>query len=223
MIRPFRLPHLRRCRHRAPLHWVGAKAAWPGRRRCRYWGPAAPPSTGSGRQRAMCCGGRPGANAPRYGRRELSALRAVGGQIERPRIGHQPSASPTMSLTGRRPWRSRQLRKAPLPIAGPSGNSAAGPTGNDVAPDFPTFPARLFDNRNGAFQVLGATPGAERGDGARREVHVVDVAKAEPSLVLKEPDLTVTALGIAQANQPSDARLAGDTSHRHRPRWRDAW
>src|SRR5215470_7896764 len=29
-------------------------------------------------------------------------------------------------------WLSRQLRKEPLPIAGPSGNSVAGPTGNDV-------------------------------------------------------------------------------------------
>src|SRR5712671_7702378 len=34
-------------------------------------------------------------------------------------------------------WLSRQLRQQPLPIVGP--------TGNDVAPDFPTFLARLFD------------------------------------------------------------------------------
>ena len=66
-----------------------------------------------------------------------------------------------------------------------------------MAPDFRTFLARLFDDRNG---VLGATLGAERGEGVRLEVHVVDLAKAEPSLVLKEPDLTVTALGIPDAN-----------------------
>src|SRR5215467_1565837 len=100
-------------------------------------------------------------------------------------------------------WLSRQLRKEPLPIAGPSGNSVAGPTGNDVAPDFPTFLARLFDEKNGAFQVLGATLGAARGNGVRLDVSVVDAAKAEPSLILKEPDLTVTALGIPHANMPT--------------------
>src|SRR5215469_15004280 len=47
-------------------------------------------------------------------------------------------------------WLSHQLRKEPLPIVGPSGNSAGGPAGNDVAPDFPTFLARLFDEKNGA-------------------------------------------------------------------------
>ena len=100
-------------------------------------------------------------------------------------------------------WLSHQLRKEPLPIVGPSGNSVAGPTGNDVAPDFPTFLARLFDEKNGAFQVLGATLGAARGNGVRLDVSVVDAAKAEPSLILKEPDLTVTALGIPHANMPT--------------------
>src|SRR5579871_1996858 len=67
-------------------------------------------------------------------------------------------------------WLSRQMRTEPLPIVGPSGN--------EVAPDFPTFLARLFDEKNGAFQVLGASLGASRGNGVRLDVSVVDVAKA---------------------------------------------
>jgi ribonuclease BN (tRNA processing enzyme) len=92
-------------------------------------------------------------------------------------------------------WLSHQLRKQPLPIVGP--------TGNDVAPDFPTFLARLFDEKSGAFQVLGATLGAARGNGVRLDVSVVDVAKTEPSIVFKGPDLTVAALGIPHANMPT--------------------
>src|SRR5215475_12701886 len=92
-------------------------------------------------------------------------------------------------------WLSRQLRAEPLPIVGPSGN--------DVAPDFPTFLARLFDEKSGAFQVLGGTLGASRGVGVRLNVSVVDVAKAEPSTVFKGHDLTVTALGIPHANMPT--------------------
>src|SRR5262249_33558765 len=92
-------------------------------------------------------------------------------------------------------WLSRQARNEPLPIVGPSGN--------DVAPDFPTFLARLFDEKNGAFQVLGATLGASRGNGVRLNVSVVDVAKPEPTAVFKGSDLTVTALGIPHANLPT--------------------
>jgi ribonuclease BN (tRNA processing enzyme) len=92
-------------------------------------------------------------------------------------------------------WLSRQLRNEPLPIVGPSGN--------DVAPDFPTFLTRLFDEKNGAFQVLGATLGASRGNGVRLNVSVVDVVKPEPSTVFKGSDLTVTALGIPHANMPT--------------------
>jgi ribonuclease BN (tRNA processing enzyme) len=106
-------------------------------------------------------------------------------------------------------WTSRQQRTQPLPIVGPSGNNSAGsPTGNDVAPDFPTFLARLFDEKNGAFEVLGATLGASRGNGVRLDVSVVDVTKAEPSAVFKGPDLTVTAFGIPHANMPTLAYRA---------------
>jgi ribonuclease BN (tRNA processing enzyme) len=86
---------------------------------------------------------------------------------------------------------------------GPSGNNVGSPAGNDVAPDFPTFLSRLFDEKDGAFQVLGATLGASRGNGARLDIKVVDVAKTEPSIVLKTQDLTVTAFGIPHANMPT--------------------
>ena len=101
-------------------------------------------------------------------------------------------------------WLSAQMRQEPLPIVGPSaGTGVAGPTGNDVAPDFSTFLTRLFDEKNGAFQVLGRTLGASQGSGVRLNVSVVDVAKAEPSTVFKGQDLTVTAFGIPHANMPT--------------------
>ena len=65
-------------------------------------------------------------------------------------------------------WLSHQVRKEPLPIVGPSaGKGVAGPAGIDVAPDFPTFLARLFDEKNGAFQLMGATLGAAKGAGVQ--------------------------------------------------------
>ena len=91
-----------------------------------------------------------------------------------------------------------QARKAPLPIVGPSGN--------DVAPSFPTFLSRLFDEKTGAFQVLGPTLGAtppKRGGGVRLDVGVVDVTKAEPSIVFDRQGLTVTALGIPHGDLPT--------------------
>jgi ribonuclease BN (tRNA processing enzyme) len=95
-------------------------------------------------------------------------------------------------------WLSHQARKDPLPIAGPSGN--------DVAPSFPTFLSRLFDEKNGAFQVLGATLGATQGKtggGVRLDVGVIDVTKAEPSTVYDQQGVTVTALGIPHGNLPT--------------------
>ena len=95
-------------------------------------------------------------------------------------------------------WLSHQARKDPLPIAGPSGN--------DVAPSFPTFLSRLFDEKTGAFQVLGPTLGAtqgERGGGVRLDVGVIDVTKAEPSIVFDRQGVTVTALGIPHGDIPT--------------------
>jgi ribonuclease BN (tRNA processing enzyme) len=92
-------------------------------------------------------------------------------------------------------WLSHQVRKEPLPIVGPSGNA--------VAPAFPTFLSRLFDEKNGAFQVLGHTVGAAQGNGVPLEVATVDVTKAEPSTVFDRDGMTVTALGIPHANVPT--------------------
>jgi ribonuclease BN (tRNA processing enzyme) len=93
-------------------------------------------------------------------------------------------------------WLSHQARKDPLPIAGPSGN--------EVAPSFSTFLSRLFDEKTGAFQVLGPTLGATQGKtggGVRLEVGVVDVTK--PSIVFDRQGVTVTALGIPHGDIPT--------------------
>jgi ribonuclease BN (tRNA processing enzyme) len=96
-------------------------------------------------------------------------------------------------------WLSNFTRKEPLPIVGPSGN--------DLVPGFPTFLSRLFDAKNGAFQVLGTTlggpPVAGVGGGVRLDVGVVDVTKAEPSTVFDRQGVTVTALGIPHGNIPT--------------------
>lgn len=91
-------------------------------------------------------------------------------------------------------WLSSQSRKEPLLIAGPSGN--------DMVPSLPTFLSRLFDQKSGAFQMLGAALGATGGS-VRLDVGVVDVTKGEPSSVLDSPGLTVTALGIPHGNVPA--------------------
>jgi ribonuclease BN (tRNA processing enzyme) len=95
-------------------------------------------------------------------------------------------------------WLSHNIRKEPLPIAGPSGN--------DAAPDFSTFLSRLFDEKNGAFQVLGSTLSSTQGDsgpGVRLQPVIVDVTKAEPSTVFDQQGVTVTALGIPHGNLPT--------------------
>ena len=95
-------------------------------------------------------------------------------------------------------WLSNQVRKDPLPIVGPSGN--------EIAPSFPTFLSRLFDEKNGAFQVLGPTLGAAQGNlggGVRLNISVADVTKAEPTTVFEQQGLTVTALGIPHGNMPT--------------------
>jgi ribonuclease BN (tRNA processing enzyme) len=95
-------------------------------------------------------------------------------------------------------WLSHQQRKE-LRIVGPSGN--------DAAPDFPTFLARLFDEKSGAFQVLGGTLGG-KGNGARLDVSSVDVRTAEPAAVFDGPGLKVTAFGIPHGPMPALAYRA---------------
>jgi len=104
-------------------------------------------------------------------------------------------------------WQSHELRKEPLIISGPSGN--------DAAPDFSIFLSRLFDDKTGAFPVLGSALGASEPGGVRRDigtavagsvrldVRVVEAAKAEPSAVLSRDGTTVTALGIPHGNMPT--------------------
>ena len=101
-------------------------------------------------------------------------------------------------------WQSNLDRKERLPIVGPSGN--------DAAPDFPTFLSRLFDEKNGAFPVLGATIGGLRRDIPGRplpgatvglDAAAVDVTKTEPATVFDRDGLTVTAQGIPHGNMPT--------------------
>jgi ribonuclease BN (tRNA processing enzyme) len=91
-------------------------------------------------------------------------------------------------------WQSHRAANEPLPIVGPSGN--------DAVPRFDTFLNRLFDGKTGAFQVLGGTlRGA--GEGVPLDITVIDVARAEPSIVLDRAGVRVTALGVPHANIPS--------------------
>jgi ribonuclease BN (tRNA processing enzyme) len=92
-------------------------------------------------------------------------------------------------------WTSQNVRREPLPIVGPSGNNAA--------PSFSTFLNRLFDEKTGAFQVLGGTLGGGQGGGVRLEVGVVDVTKVEPATVFDKDGLKVTALGIPHGPMPT--------------------
>jgi ribonuclease BN (tRNA processing enzyme) len=94
-------------------------------------------------------------------------------------------------------WGSNRMRSEPLPIVGPSGNN--------VAPDLATFLNRMFDEKAGAFQVLGSTlgavqPGAER---PRLQVSIVDVTKTEPTKVFERDGMTITAFRIPHANLPT--------------------
>jgi len=102
-------------------------------------------------------------------------------------------------------WLSHTVRTEPLPIVGPSaGRGAAGPAGNDVAPDFQTFLSRLFDEKSCAFQVLGGAFGG-KGNGVRLNVSTVDVLKTEPTKVFEGHGMKVTALGIPHASMPTIA------------------
>jgi len=92
-------------------------------------------------------------------------------------------------------WSIDQARKTPpLPISGPSGN--------DLVPPFDTFLKVLFDERSGAFRVLGGMVGGS-GRGVTLEATVTDVKKREPSMVFNREGLTVTALGIPHGDIPA--------------------
>ncbi len=91
-------------------------------------------------------------------------------------------------------WLSNLARKAPLSIAGPSAG--------DVTPDFQTFLQRLFDEKAGAFPLLGGTlRGA--GMGVPLITKSLDASKAEPITVLENDGVRITALGVPHGNVPS--------------------
>jgi len=96
-------------------------------------------------------------------------------------------------------WLSSLTRQEPLPIAGPSGNA--------FAPSLPEFLRRMFDGKDGAFQVLGGTlggpPNAAGGGGVRLDPRVADAEKLDPTTVYESDGLTVTALGVPHANIPT--------------------
>jgi ribonuclease BN (tRNA processing enzyme) len=94
-------------------------------------------------------------------------------------------------------WSLDQMRKTPpLPISGPSGT--------DLVPGVRTFLNVLFDEKNGAFRVLGGLVGGS-GRGVPLEVTETDVKKAEPSTVFNRDGITVTAIGVPHGDIPAVA------------------
>jgi ribonuclease BN (tRNA processing enzyme) len=104
-------------------------------------------------------------------------------------------------------WLSHEVRKQSLKIFGPSGN--------DAAPDFDAFLKRLFDEKTGAFPVLGSALGGSYGGGGvrpdigtvvaggvRLDIQVIDV-KADSTTVFQRESTTVTARGIPHGNMPT--------------------
>ena len=91
-------------------------------------------------------------------------------------------------------WLSDLARKEPLPIAGP--------TGGEATPDFQVFLQRLFDEKTGAFPLLGGTlRGAGRG--APLSVTRLDAARGEPLPVFDQGGIKVTALAVPHGNVPT--------------------
>jgi ribonuclease BN (tRNA processing enzyme) len=92
-------------------------------------------------------------------------------------------------------WSGRMTRNDSLPIVGPSGN--------DAAPSFSTFLNRLFDEKNGSFQVLSSIMPGSNGPGVKLDTSVVDVTKTEPTTVYDRDGIKVTAMGIPHGNLPT--------------------
>jgi ribonuclease BN (tRNA processing enzyme) len=96
------------------------------------------------------------------------------------------------------------VRKSTLPIAGPSGNTHV--------IGFPAFLHQLFDQRTGAFGMLGPTLGGENravlgGTNriARLEVLVADAASEKPMTVFDRDGIAVTALRVPHGDVPTVA------------------
>lgn len=91
-------------------------------------------------------------------------------------------------------WSIDPERKTPLPISGPSGT--------DLVPGARAFLNILFDEKNGAFRVLGGLVGGA-GRGVRLEVAETDITKTEPSTVFSRDGITVTAVGVPHGEIPA--------------------
>jgi ribonuclease BN (tRNA processing enzyme) len=88
-------------------------------------------------------------------------------------------------------WRSQTLRSQPLNVAGPSASESA--------PDIKTFLDRLFDERIGAFQVMGPAVGGKQGaagGSVRLEPTIIDATRPQAITVFDSEGLRVTAIGI---------------------------
>jgi ribonuclease BN (tRNA processing enzyme) len=96
-------------------------------------------------------------------------------------------------------WAGRLSRSDVLPVLGPSGNADA--------PSLPEFLRRLFDPKDGAFQVLGLilAPASLDTRAVHLEPHTVDVTNTEPAKVLEKDGMVITALGIPHGNMPAVA------------------
>lgn len=95
-------------------------------------------------------------------------------------------------------WLSNRFRKDSLPVVGPSGNA--------VAPDISTFLSRLFNDKTGAFQVMGSALGSKRpyaASSVRLDISVVDVRKKKPQTVFDRDGMTVSAFGIPHGDMPT--------------------
>ena len=90
-------------------------------------------------------------------------------------------------------WSGRMTRDDILSIVGPSGNEAA--------PAFNDFLTRLFDPKNGSWEVLSSV--VAPGPGVKLDPRVVDVTKAEPTTVYDRDGMKVTAMGIPHGNLPT--------------------
>ena len=86
-------------------------------------------------------------------------------------------------------------KRPPLYVAGPSGNA--------VVPSFSTFLSRLFDQKDGAFPMLGGWMGGSGRWGVALDAVVIDATKREPSAVFSREDVTVTAIGVPHGNIPT--------------------
>ncbi len=92
-------------------------------------------------------------------------------------------------------WSGRNQRQDTLPIVGPSGDEAA--------PSFSVFLDRLFDPRNGAFEVLSSVMPNSKAPGVKLQPSVIDVTRPEPATVFDRDGIRVTALGIPHGNLPT--------------------